>query len=192
MELVLEDERWSKAQLPLNLIARAQYVVREIFKGKIVRHDGSDVEHAFEVANFTQRARGGRYAIVSAYLHDVVEDTQMTKEQIGLIFDPEIESLVDALTDPPDIAAMPGIERKFAQARRLRAKSDTVKLVKGSDQISNMGAVVRLAPPSWDRRKCLNYIYGAAVVYEECRGLSEWLDSKFAEVFEIAQAKFCD
>lgn len=59
----------------------AEYVVHPILVASIVNHIGGDV-----------------FMVISALLHDVVEDTRLTIEDIGSYFGKEVQELVDGLT----------------------------------------------------------------------------------------------
>lgn len=54
--------------------------------------------HAVPVANYTREYGGSIEQVVAAYLHDTVEDTHTTLEQIAVAFGDSVSSIVDALT----------------------------------------------------------------------------------------------
>jgi (p)ppGpp synthase/HD superfamily hydrolase len=72
----------------------------------------------------------------AAYLHDTIEDTSATREQIAALFGARIAGIVDAVSDPDgDTRA----EKKAAAYPRIRAIDDAVR-VKLADRIANVEA----------------------------------------------------
>ena len=89
-------------------------------------------------------------AIACALLHDTVEDTGTTLDEIAAAFGTEVAAGVAALTKD---AALPKPERMADSVRRIRAQPREVWCVKLADRITN------LAPPpvGWTREKCRAY-----------------------------------
>jgi (p)ppGpp synthase/HD superfamily hydrolase len=148
------------------------------------------VVHLAEVAALAKQAGGTDAQIAAAWLHDIVEDTETTLEDIRAEFGDEVAALVDGLTDPADFEPMPLFERKALQAERLKGKPVSVWLVKLCDQISNVRSVVLDPPVSWDAAKSLAYVDGAKVIAEVCKGQSPLLDEMFAEAYREACKKY--
>ncbi len=134
------------------------------------------IEHLAEVAQLVQDAGGSPDCIAAAWLHDSVEDTDTTLEEIRQVFGGHIADLVDGLTDPPEFADMPLQQRKQLQAERLKDKSHEVKLIKLCDQISNIRSVQTDPPLDWTEEKCQTYIAGAKAIAIICAGLNQDLD----------------
>lgn len=149
----------------------------------------SKIIHIAEVARLVKESGGGEVEEVSAWLHDIVEDTNTTIEEVRKLFGDEVAELVDGLSDPPEFAAMPLASRKTQQAERLAFKSNKVKYVKLCDQISNVHSVLNDPPLDWDNRKCLAYIEGAKKIAEICSGLSDHLDTLF-EKYYLERVKY--
>jgi (p)ppGpp synthase/HD superfamily hydrolase len=80
---------------------------------------------------------GGDPVLMSAaYLHDAIEDTSATRDQIAALFGTRIAGIVDAVSDPDgDTRA----EKKAAAYPRIRAIDDAVR-VKLADRIANVEA----------------------------------------------------
>jgi len=136
----------------------------------VVASGGSEEEIA--AASLVVASGGSEEEIAAAWLHDVVEDTSRSLEDIRDNFGEEVASIVHGLTDPPEFNGMHTFERKAAQARRVSDESDSVKRVKIADQISNVRSVAVDPPVKWDSKKCLDYANGAELVVWECKDAS--------------------
>ncbi len=103
------------------------------------------IEHLEEVASLAKAAGCSKEAIDAAWLHDTVEDTDTTIEEIRSLFGSMVADIVDGLTDPSEFASLSLEQRKKLQAERLKTKSADIKLVKLCDQISNVRSVLNEA-----------------------------------------------
>lgn len=148
------------------------------------------ITHIAEVAGYIEHHGGTEDMIAAAWLHDIVEDTDVTLEQIEEWFGPVIATYVDGLTDPPHFAPLPLDRRKPMQAERLKAKSDEVKRIKVCDQLSNVLRVINDPPTDWDEATQFLYIRGARQITEVCRGLCPELDKLFDDAYEQACRKY--
>lgn len=146
--------------------------------------------HIGEVANYVELYGGTDDMIAAAWLHDIVEDTDVTLEQIEEWFGPAISSLVDGLTDPPHFEPLPLEQRKPLQAERLKAKSDEIKRIKICDQLSNVLRVTNDPPTDWDDATQFLYVRGAKQIADVCRGSSPPLDALFDDAYKQACKKY--
>ena len=142
------------------------------------------IEHLAEVASLAEQAGASESAIAAAWLHDAIEDTSTTVDEVRTLFGDEVASYVDDLSDPKHFAPLPLIERKRLQTERLKAKDRQVKLVKLCDQISNVQSVLNDPPiVDWDDQKSLEYAKDAKLIADVCRGQSSFLDQKFDALY---------
>jgi GTP diphosphokinase / guanosine-3',5'-bis(diphosphate) 3'-diphosphatase len=110
--------------------------------------------HPLEVAAILTDLGLDDATIVAAVLHDTIEDTEATREEIDKLFGPEIGALVDGLTK---IKKLDLVSKKAAQAENLRKlliaiSSDVrVLLVKLADRLHNM-RTLHYVPPAKRQR----------------------------------------
>ena len=105
--------------------------------------------HPLEVAAILTEMKLDSATIAAALLHDTVEDTEATQQEIEDKFGPEIASLVDGLTK---IAKLDLVTKEAAQAENLRklllamSKDVRVLLVKLADRLHNMRTLEHVKP----------------------------------------------
>ena len=165
----------------VDLAARAHADQRR--KGK---DDVPYVNHCTAVARLVSTVTEDEAILAAALLHDVVEDSDVTLEDISKIFGDTVASIVAFVTDDPSLSTLPLAERKAAQADKMRGASRAAKLVKIADQTSNLTDIVDM-PPGWSTEKMRAYLLGAQTVVDACRGASETLEAKF----DLSRAASC-
>lgn len=148
------------------------------------------IEHISEVAYLVEDHGGNEDMITAAWLHDIVEDTDVTIDDLKKDFGDNIARLVIGLTDPDDFATLPLHIRKEKQAVRLKGKSNDIKLIKICDQLSNTVRVTNDPPTNWDDHKQWQYVCGAKKIVDVCKGISPELDKKFNDAYEHAKQKY--
>ena len=123
------------------LLNRA-YVYAMRAHGNQMRASGAPyMSHPLEVAAILTELKLDDATIVAALLHDTIEDTETTREEIDRIFGADIGQLVDGLTK---IQKLDLVSKKAAQAENLRklllAIADDVRvlLIKLADRLHNM------------------------------------------------------
>ncbi len=97
--------------------------------------------HPVEVAGLMTDLKLDQETIITALLHDTVEDTLATIEDIEANFGPEVARLVDGVTKLSKIESMPENERAAENLRKfLLAMSEDIRvlLVKLADRLHNM------------------------------------------------------
>ena len=142
--------------------------------------------HLEEVAKLVEESGGTQQEIAAAWLHDTVEDTATTIEDIRSEFGDEIGNIVQGLTDLPEWLSLPLHERKNKQSERIANESDSVKRVKLADQTSNV-KIVGFGKDRFTLDEKLVYIDGAKQIAERCKSVSTYLDALFAERYEAAR-----
>ena len=161
------------------LLTRAALVAAEAHAGQ-TRKGGAVpyVNHVIEVAHLVAHAGGTPEMVAAALLHDVVEDSDATRDTVAAAFGPCIARLVDGMTDDPAWESLPRPEKKRLQAEHMAHAPRAVRRIKIADQTSNVRDVGRL-PAGWAPGEARDYIAGAALVVDACRGADPTLEAAF-------------
>jgi hypothetical protein len=107
--------------------------------------------------------------ICAALLHDTIEDTQTTPEELREIFGVKIARIVLEVTDDKLLLKA---ERKRRQIEHAPHLSRAAKLVKLADKICNLRDVAASPPPAWPLRRRRAYFSWAKKVVDGLRGAS--------------------
>lgn len=111
--------------------------------------------HPIEVAGILTDLHLDDETIATAILHDTIEDTVATPEEIARLFGPSVARLVDGVTKLSKIEAQTENERAAENLRKfLLAMSDDIRvlLVKLADRLHNMRTLHHIAKPEKRRR----------------------------------------
>jgi guanosine-3',5'-bis(diphosphate) 3'-pyrophosphohydrolase len=145
------------------------------------------VNHLAEVANLLATATDGTDAelVAAGWLHDTIEDTETTREELAQKFSERVAALVVEVTDD---MSLPKDQRRQQQIIDAPNKSSGAKLIKIADKISNIGARI-LPQPGQDQRDDLTgYVAFAEKVVAGCRGVNAVLDRTFDETVKQARS----
>ena len=118
----------------------------------------------------------------AALLHDTVEDTDTTPEELERVFGRRIARIVAEVTDDKNL---PKAERKRLQVEHAATISAEAKLVKLADKICNLRDVAERPPASWDLARRIEYFDWAKSVVDRLRGAHPRLE----KAFDAAYAK---
>ncbi|CAJ0578058.1 unnamed protein product, partial [Mesorhabditis spiculigera] len=112
--------------------------------------------------------------LAAAMLHDTVEDTKTTHEEILAEFGQEVHDIVKEVTDDK---SLPKEERKRLQILHAPHNSHKAKLVKLADKLYNLRDIERAPPFGWDKRRCKEYFKWAKEVVSGLKGTNEALEN---------------
>ena len=94
------------------------------------------VEHPIAVADLLMEAGYDGPMISAAYLHDVVEHTNVQLDELRERFGPDVASIVDCLTEDPDIDGY-GARKRALRKGILESGGDPV-VIYAADRVANM------------------------------------------------------
>ena len=120
--------------------------------------------------------------LCAALLHDTVEDTATTHEELAAAFGERIAGIVAEVTDDK---ALPKAERKRLQIEHAAQLSPAARLVKLADKICNLRDVAERPPPSWDLARRREYFDWAKRVVDNLRGINPPLERAFDAAYAM-------
>ena len=144
------------------------------------------INHPIHVAQILWDLAGVRdeNLLVAAILHDTIEDTATTREEIESQFGPDILALVLEVTDDK---SLPKQTRKQLQIEHAPHKSDKAKLLKLADKISNVADIINWPPKDWSLERRKEYLLWTEKVVAGLRGVNEKLESRYDELLAMGK-----
>lgn len=118
--------------------------------------------------------------ICAALLHDTVEDTDTTAEELEREFGAGIRDIVMQVTDDKSLEKA---VRKQHQIEHAAHICDQAKLVKLADKISNLRDMVNNPPSTWDLQRRQEYFDWAKAVIDGLRGVNGRLEAVFDQAY---------
>jgi len=118
--------------------------------------------------------------LAAAVLHDTIEDTKTTEDELTAAFGSVIASTVAEVTDNKLLAKQ---TRKELQVQHAPCLSERAKLVKLADKICNLRDAAASPPVGWDLKRQQAYFDWASQVVAQIRGTHSALEALFDQAF---------
>jgi guanosine-3',5'-bis(diphosphate) 3'-pyrophosphohydrolase len=151
--------------------------------------DGSPyLHHCIEVAD-TLATLGGvtdPEVLAAAVLHDTLEDTDTTGEELNRCFGDRVRRIVEEVSDDRGLSRE---RRRALQVERAPTLSPEAKLIKLADKICNVGDVAHAPPVGWSRERRAEYVEWTARVVTGCRGASPALEERYDRLVADARSE---
>ncbi len=135
----LLDDYLEKEQI--NDIIRAYHFGADAHTGQFRKSGEAYICHPVSVAISLAEMRMDSLGIMAAILHDVIEDTPVSKQQLGELFSPDVAELVDGVTKLTKLDNKSHAEKQAENVRKMflsMAKDLRVIMVKLADRLHNM------------------------------------------------------
>lgn len=114
------------------------------------------------------------FAVQLALLHDVLEDTPTTRDELAAAFGPEVAAGVAALTKDESLRKAARMIDSLNRIKQLQAEVWAVKL---ADRITNLQA----PPPHWTEAKKSEYLHEARLIAMVLKGGNAYLEKRLEE-----------
>ena len=136
------------------------------------------INHLTEVALLLAEASGGNDSalVMAGLLHDTIEDTETSREELAEAFGVDVASLVAEVTDD---TSLPREDRKRRQVETAPGKTARARMIKLADKIANLHSIAESPPMGWSERKKREYVAWARAVAAACGRTNEWLEERF-------------
>lgn len=119
--------------------------------------------------------------LIAAILHDTIEDTETSADELRTHFGEAVTAIVLEVTDDK---SLPKAERKRLQVAHAPYASREAKLVKLADKICNLRDIVVSPPARWPLERRQAYFDWAKAVVDGLRGVHPALERAFDEALE--------
>ena len=115
----------------------------------------------------------------AALLHDTLEDTDTSAQELDKNFGSRVRIIVEELTDNDMLTFS---QRKQMQIDNALYLSKDATLVRIADKISNVSDVIENPPPEWNQKRCNKYVDWAEAVMNNCQKINQDLENHFFEL----------
>ena len=145
------------------------------------------INHPIEVAELLARVGGVKDLVTlqGAILHDTIEDTNTTPDELEAAFGAEVRKVVQEVTDDTDL---PKADRKRLQIEHAPHLSLRAKHIKLGDKIANVRSVVETPPSKWPLSRRKEYLDWTEQVIGGLRGTNEPLERFYDELLARGRA----
>jgi guanosine-3',5'-bis(diphosphate) 3'-pyrophosphohydrolase len=147
------------------------------------RHASPYINHPIALAHVLAE-EGGIHDIgilCAALLHDTIEDTRTTGEELAAEFGPRVAAMVLEVTDNKRKRKH---TRKRLQIENAARLSRGAKLVKLADKICNVRDLAQRPPVGWDKRRRREYFDWSRRVIDQLRGVHPALEAAFDAAYK--------
>ena len=172
----------------IRLVSEAAELAARRHNGQWRKGRGEEpyINHLAEVANMLSAVTNGGDAelVAAGWLHDTIEDSETTHDELAQRFGLRVAGLVTECTDD---MSLPKSERRQRQITDAPKKSPSAKLIKVADKVSNVRARIFANPSREQREELADYVAWAEQVVAGLRGGNAMLDALFDEA--VANAR---
>jgi GTP diphosphokinase / guanosine-3',5'-bis(diphosphate) 3'-diphosphatase len=141
----------------LDILKKAYVYSAKVHQGQLRKSGEPYLVHPLEVAGILAQLKLDEASIVAGLLHDTIEDTLATAEELTELFGSEVAQLVDGVTKLSKFSASAALSQEEKQAENFRkmiiamAQDIRVILVKLADRTHNMRTLDFMAPDKQQR-----------------------------------------
>ena len=125
----------------VEIITKAYNVAKDLHEGQFRESGEPYIIHPLNVAYILADMKADRDTVCAGLLHDTIEDTKMTKEELAELFNPDVANLVDGVTKLAKMDFVSKESLKLANQRKLITgiTSDVrIIIIKLADRLHNM------------------------------------------------------
>ncbi|MFD8085258.1 RelA/SpoT family protein [Kitasatospora sp. NPDC059722] len=149
LEPLVRAHRGHHPQADLGLLARAYRLAEASHRGQKRKSGEPYITHPLAVTMILAQLGAGTTTLVASLLHDTVEDTELTLDQVSAGFGPEVAYLVDGVTKLEKVDFGAAAEAETFR-KMLVATGDDVRVmvIKLADRLHNMRTIRHMKPAS--------------------------------------------
>lgn len=139
------------------------------------------INHPIEVAELLARVGSVNDSVTlqGAILHDTIEDTNTTPQELEAAFGADVRRVVEEVTDD---TSLPKADRKRLQIEMAPHISARARLIKLADKIANVRSVTQTPPAKWPLTRRQEYLDWTEQVVARLRGSNPPLENLYDEL----------
>ncbi|MFD0259887.1 RelA/SpoT family protein [Kitasatospora indigofera] len=152
IEPIVQAHRRHHPQADIGLLGRAYRTAEASHRGQTRKSGEPFITHPLAVTMILAQLGAGTTTLVASLLHDTVEDTEVTLDQVSADFGPEVAYLVDGVTKLEKVDFGAAAEAETFR-KMLVATGDDVRVmvIKLADRLHNMRTIRHMKPASQAR-----------------------------------------
>lgn len=157
LQQLLTDMMFRERRVDVEFVTRAYHFAERAHRGQMRSSGAPYVHHGVEVARILANLHLDAMTIAAGLLHDVLEDTGVTQEEVSAAFGEEVVALVDGVTEITELTFQSREVRRAETFRKMllsMVKDLRVILIKFADRLHNM-RTLEFLPPDKQRRIAL-------------------------------------
>jgi (p)ppGpp synthase/HD superfamily hydrolase len=120
--------------------------------------------------------------VMAAFLHDVIEDTSVTFQELENLFGRDVADLVAEVTDDKSLSKE---MRKHLQVQNAHKKSERAQTLKLADKISNLRSILVSPPQGWNLERRQQYFEWARQVVVGLKAPNRFLKAEFDKTYAM-------
>ena len=172
------------ASVTVGTFARAVAFATEAHRGQVRKGADADpyISHPLAVVSILadEAQITDWVTLCAAVLHDTIEDTGTSHDDLETAFGIEVADLVAEVSDDK---RLPKHERKEKQIAQAAHASSRAKLVKLADKIANLRDIADRPPATWSLKRKQEYFDWSRKVVDAIRGTNRVLEDAFDATF---------
>jgi len=141
-------DSYIKRESDIKLIEKAYFLAKEKHEGQMRKSGEPYITHPIAVAKILAELRGGPATLISALLHDTVEDTSLTLKEVETMFGSDIAQLVDGVTKIGKLSFNTKASAADNHQKMLLAMAKDIRviLIKIADRLHNVRTLESMSP----------------------------------------------
>lgn len=173
------------------LVNSAKELVETKHEGQFFKGDPSVpfISHLSEVVKLLVEVGGveDSITIAAGYLHDILEKTTLTEDELKKLFGEKITRIVKELTIDPNL---PKDNARALQLKTSNQLSSEAKLIRLCDKISNIKMIAESKNIDWTYEEKYDYFTWAEGVVTKLKGTNESLECYFFDEHRWGRLRF--
>jgi (p)ppGpp synthase/HD superfamily hydrolase len=185
---MVDSEEHPVPAAPLQrILAAARYAASKHASQKRKGEAGEPyVNHLLEVAELIASSSPvlDTELVMAGLLHDTIEDTAVTRQELEQLFGSDVASLVVEVTDDK---SLPKETRKALQVQNAGKKSARAQTLKLADKISNLRSILASPPVDWSLQRRRQYFAWASQVIAGLTAPNSLLKAEFDKTYAMLE-----